>query len=69
MLTANHWTEHGDPCLGSRGMTEGAEVDCNPTGRTTVSTNHTPPELPGTKPEPKSTHGGTHGTSHICSRE
>ena len=26
------------------------------------------PELPGTKPAPKSTHGGTHGFSSICSR-
>jgi hypothetical protein len=26
-----------------------------------------PPELPGTKP-PKSTHGGTHGSSCICGR-
>jgi hypothetical protein len=27
-----------------------------------------PPRAPGTKLQPKSTHGGTHGSSHICSR-
>jgi len=29
-------------------QTEGAEGICNPIGRTTISTNQTPPELPGT---------------------
>ena len=36
---------------------EGAERVCNPIGRT-ISTND----------QPKSTHGGTHGCSCICSR-
>jgi hypothetical protein len=27
-----------------------------------------PPEIPGTKPQPKSTHGMTHGSRYICSR-
>ena len=27
-----------------------------------------PPELPGAKSPPKSTHGGTHGSSCLCSR-
>jgi hypothetical protein len=27
-----------------------------------------PPELPGTKPPTKITHGRTHGYRHICSR-
>ena len=27
-----------------------------------------PPELPGTKPPTKEQHGGTHGSSCICSR-
>jgi hypothetical protein len=42
MLTANHWTEHGDPSGGVRERTEGAEVVCNPIGRATISTNQTP---------------------------
>jgi hypothetical protein len=49
MLTGNHQTEHGDPNGGVRGRTEGAEGDCNPIGRTTISTHQTPPELPGLK--------------------
>ena len=31
-------------------------------------TRHPPPELSGSKPQPKSIHGGTRGSSHICSR-
>ena len=58
MLTANHWTERGDPNKGVTERTEGAEGVCKPIGRT-ISTNQIPtPELPGTKPG-KSTHGGT----------
>jgi hypothetical protein len=34
-------------------MTEGAEGVCNLIGKTTISTNHTPPELSGTKPPTK----------------
>jgi len=47
MLAANHWTE---PSGGVREKTEGAEGLCNTIGRTTISTNQTPQELPGTKP-------------------
>ena len=47
MLTANHCTEVGDP------MEELGEGDCNPIGRTTVSTNLDPWELPETKPPTK----------------
>jgi hypothetical protein len=36
-----------------RGKTEGAEVDYNPVGRTTVSTNPVPSELPESMPKPK----------------
>jgi len=32
------------------GKTEGAEGNCNPVGRTTISTNWTSPELLGNKP-------------------
>ena len=37
----------------ARGRTEGAEGDCNTIGRTTITTNWIPPELPGTKPPTK----------------
>jgi hypothetical protein len=40
ILTANDWTESYDPYGRVRGKTEGAEGNCNPIGRTTVSTNH-----------------------------
>jgi hypothetical protein len=50
MLAANHWTEHGVPNRGVRERrTEGDEGNCNLTGRTTISINQTPGELPGTK--------------------
>jgi len=42
MLTANHWTENWVPNGGVRERTEGAEGDCNPIGRTTISINQTP---------------------------
>jgi hypothetical protein len=50
MLEANHWTEHRVPNRRVREKTEGV---CNLIGRTTISTNQTPPELPGTKPSTK----------------
>jgi len=50
ILTANHWTEHGDPNEGVREITEGAEGVCSPIERTTISINKTPPGLPRTKP-------------------
>jgi len=50
MLGANHWTELVDSNGGVREKNEGAKGICNPVGRTAVSTNQTPPELPGTKP-------------------
>jgi hypothetical protein len=54
ILTANHWIEVGGQYgVGVRGRTEGAEVDSNPTGRTTMSTNPDPSELPETKPKTK----------------
>jgi hypothetical protein len=72
---ANHWTEHEDPNGGvRRRRTEETEADCNPIGRTTVSTYQTPPphthtqSSQGLKHQPKSTHGGTHVSSCICSR-
>jgi hypothetical protein len=38
MLTANHWTECGDPSGGVKGRTEGDKGVCNPIGRTTIPT-------------------------------
>jgi hypothetical protein len=56
VLIDNHWTEHGNHNRGIRGRTEGGERVCDPIGRTTLSTNHTPhtlTELPGIKPSTK----------------
>jgi hypothetical protein len=52
-LTVNHWTEHGVSKGGIRERTDGAEGVWNPVGRTTISTNQTPPEHPGNKPPTK----------------
>jgi hypothetical protein len=64
-LTVNHWTDLWVPNGGVREGTEGAECVCNSIGRTTVSTNQT---SQGLNHKPRSTHGGTHGSSHPCSR-
>jgi hypothetical protein len=49
IITANHCTEVRD-CYGRvRGRSEGVEGDCTSTGRTTISTNPVPSELPETK--------------------
>jgi hypothetical protein len=53
MLAANHWTEHRVPNRGVREETEGVKGDCNPIGRTTISINQTPSELPGIRPSTK----------------
>jgi hypothetical protein len=68
MLTANHCFEHRVPSGEVRERTEGAEEVCNPIGRTTISTNQYPQSSQGLNYQPKSTHGGTHGSSCICSR-
>jgi hypothetical protein len=52
-LAANHRTEHRVPNGGVRERTLGAEGICNPIGSTTISTNQTSPEQPGTKPPTK----------------
>ena len=46
----------------------GAKRICNPIGRTAISTNQSSQSSQGLKHQPKSTHGETHGFSHICSR-
>jgi hypothetical protein len=53
MLAANHWTELRVPNSGVRKRTEGPEGVCNLIGRTIISTNQTPTELPRTKPSTK----------------
>jgi hypothetical protein len=68
ILAANYWTEHGDPNGGVRGRTEGAEGVCSPIGGTTIWTKQYPQSSQGLNHQPKSTHGGTHGPSCICSR-
>jgi hypothetical protein len=49
----NHQIELGDPNGEVIERTGGDKGVCNPIGRTTVSTNQTFPELPGTKPPTK----------------
>jgi hypothetical protein len=71
MLTANHpnhRTEQGDRSGGIRGRSEGAEEVCNPRGRTTISISQTHYSSQGLNHQPKNTHGGTHGSSCICSQ-
>jgi hypothetical protein len=68
MLAAHHPTEHRDPSGGVRGRTEGVEGVYNPIGRITISTNQTPQSSQGLNHQPKSTHGGTHGSSCVCNR-
>jgi hypothetical protein len=65
VLTANHWTEHGDLNGEVRTRTEGV---FNSIGRTTVSTNQTPQSYQGLNHQPKSAHGGIHVSSCICDR-
>ena len=68
MLTANHWTEHGDTNGGVRERTEGAEVIRSLIGSSTISTNQTSWCSQELNHQLKSPHGGTHGSSYICSR-
>jgi len=49
-VAANYWPEQGAPNGRVREKTEGAEGVCNTIRRTTISSNQTPPLLPGTKP-------------------
>jgi hypothetical protein len=72
MPAANHWTEYGVPNGGVRERAEGAEGVCIPIGGTTNATNQITPHHPqssqGLNHQPKSTHGGTHGSGCICNR-
>jgi hypothetical protein len=69
VLTGNHWTEPGDHNGRVRKRIEGAEEDCNPIGRTTISTNLNIQSSQGLNHQPKSSHGGTQDSSYICTRE
>lgn len=68
ILTANHWTETGDPNGRVRGMAKGALGDCKPTGRTTVSINSTPQSSQGLNYQSKCIYGLVHSFCCICSR-
>jgi hypothetical protein len=50
MLATSHWTEHRVPNGRFRERTEGAEGVFSHIVRTSISTNQTTSELPGTKP-------------------
>jgi hypothetical protein len=67
ILTANRWTDPRDLNGGVRGRTEGAEGDCNPIGRTTISTNWTTQSSQELNHHTKSIHGEIHGSSYIFS--
>jgi hypothetical protein len=67
MLTAIHCTEHRVPNEGAIKSTQGAKGVCNPIGRT-ICTNQYPQSSLGLNCQSKKTHGGTHGSSCVCSR-
>ena len=52
MSTAKHWTERRDHSGEVRARTIGAEGVCNLIGRTTISTNQTPPHPTPPHPTP-----------------
>jgi hypothetical protein len=54
---------------GVRRRTEGAEGNCNPIGRTTMSTPWIPQSSHGLNHQPKSPNGESHDSSCICRRE
>jgi hypothetical protein len=64
ILTDNHWTEYRVP---NGGVREEAEGVCNHIGRI-ISTNPTLQSFEALNHQPKSTYGGTHGSSCTCSR-
>ena len=68
MLTAIHWTKHRVPNEEVRERTQGVEGVCSSIGGTIIWTNQYPQSSQGLNHQPKSTHGGTHGSRCICSR-
>jgi hypothetical protein len=65
---ACHWTEHRVTNEGARERTQGAEVVTSPIGGTTIWTIQYTLSSQRLNHQPKNTHGGTHGSSCICSR-
>jgi hypothetical protein len=75
MFIANHHTEHGEPNGRIKGRTEGGEGDCNPIGKTTISTHLMSAPNPFPNPssqvlnhQTKSTQGEIHWSSLVCSK-
>jgi hypothetical protein len=68
MLTAIYWTEHRVPTEVARKRTQGIKRVCSPVGGTTIWNNQYPQSSLGLNHQPKKTHGGTHGSSCICSK-
>jgi hypothetical protein len=62
------FTKHKVHNGGARESTWGAEGVCSPIGGTTIWTNQYSQSFQGLNHQQKSTHGGTHGSSCICSR-
>ena len=52
-----------------RGRAEGAEGDCNPVGRTTISTNQTPQSSQRLNHQTKSIHGQFNGSARYVSED
>jgi hypothetical protein len=69
MFTVIRWTEHRVPNEGVRESTQGAEGVCSPIGGTIIGTNQYPQSSLGLNQQSKKTHGRTHGSSCICTRE
>ena len=69
MLTPIHWIEHRVLNEISRESTQGAEGACSPIGGTTIWANQYPQSSLGLNYQPKKTHGWTHSSSFIYSRE
>jgi hypothetical protein len=68
MLSAIHWTEHRVPNQGARERTHRVDKFYISIGGTTIRTNQYPQSSQQPNHQLKSTHGGTHGSSYICSR-
>jgi hypothetical protein len=67
ILTANHWTEPGDPNGRVRRRTKEAEGVCNSIGRTTISTIQTLQSPQGLNHQPKSTHECSRALPYLTS--
>jgi hypothetical protein len=66
MLTANHWTEHGLPNGGVKGLKELKGFGTHRKNNVKQSDLHPPQSSEELKHQPKSTHGGPYGFSCIC---